>query len=57
MVQFVYREETYCFPRQTRGPRLNGCRTSFLSFSKIGSDPTQRSGMNLSGKTKLDSEW
>lgn len=47
----------YFFPRQFRGPRLKGWRTSFLSWSKRESWPSQRSGRKACGKVKFDEEW
>lgn len=48
---------THFFPRQFRGPKLKGCKTSFLSLEKRGSCPSHRSGRKACGKVKLDEEW
>lgn len=48
---------THFFPRQFRGPRLNGCKTSLLSSAKRGSCRSHRSGRKACGKAKLDEEW
>lgn len=50
------RKGTHFFPRQFLGPKLKGCRTSFLSLSNRASIPSQRSGIKSSGNVKLDEE-
>jgi hypothetical protein len=42
---------------QFLGPKLNGCIAVLLSFAKRGSSPRWRSGMNCSGRVKLEGEW
>lgn len=46
-------ESSYFFPIQLRGPTENGWKTSFRSFSKDLSDPSQRSGRYSSGLLKF----
>lgn len=47
---------TYFLPMQFRGPTEKACIASFLSFAKAGS-PSQRSGMNSSGRVQHEGSW
>ena len=53
--KFYAKERPYLFPKQLRGPTMNGSHESFLSASNFGSASlSHRSGWNARGSTKLD---